>query len=104
MVCSGLDPTVHNTIIELLKFPLSCDYYFYAKIVGGIWAILTFILFFLDRDKLGRGEMLSSMAISSFATIVIALAGTPLGIITADIMILTFVLGMIPIVIWLIKG
>lgn len=105
MVCAGIDPTIHNTILKLLAFPTSCDHYFYAKIFAGFWIILTFILYNNDkRDGLIKPDILSAMGVSAIATIFLAVIGTLLTIVQGDVFIDILVAGLIPIIIWIFKG
>jgi len=103
MVCAGIDPIVDAGIEGIMRFPITCDYYFYAKIMAGIFIILTFILYYRDREKLVKPDVISCMGISAMATIFISLIGSLLGIITSDVLIEIVVGGMIFIIIWLIK-
>lgn len=103
MVCDGLNATLNTGISGILAFPTTCDYYFYAKILGAIWIILIFTLYFKEKETITKPDMISIMAISSIATMFIALAGSLLEIVQPDIFIEIFVIGMIFIVIWLFK-
>lgn len=103
MVCDGLNATLNEGISGILAFPTTCDYYFYSKIMAGIWIILTFILYHKEKENIIKPDVLSCMAISSIAVIFISLTGTLLGIIQSDIFIEIFVMGMIFIAIWMFK-
>ena len=103
MVCAGLETLTDNTIIGILTFPTSCDYQFYAKIMGAFFIVLSFILFNRDKDKFLKSDMISAMGVSAIATIFVSLIGTLLEIIQQDIFVEIFVIGMIFIVIWILK-
>lgn len=103
VTCKGLETLTDNTITGILAFPTSCDYQFYAKIMGAIFVILAMILYNRDKDKLIKPDMISAMGVSAIATIFIALIGTLIKIIQPDIFIEIFVIGMIFIIIWLLK-
>jgi len=103
MVCAGLETLVDNSITGILAFPTSCDYYFYAKIMFAFFVIIAMILYNKDKDKFLKADMISSLGVSALATIFVALIGTFLKIIQADVFILIFVLGMIFVVLWLLK-
>jgi hypothetical protein len=103
MVCVGLETLVDNTIIGILAFPTNCDYYFYLKMMGAFFIIVSFILYKADLDKFIKSDMISAMGVSSIATIFVSLIGTSLQIIQPDVFIEIFVIGMIFIVIWMIK-
>ena len=104
MTCNGLETLVDNSITGILAFPTSCDYYFYAKIMGAFFIILSMILFNRDKDKFQKSDMVSSMGVSAIATIFVSLIGTLIKIIQPDVFIEIFVAGMIFIVIWLLKN
>lgn len=87
-------------ITDILTYPLTGDYYFYGKILVGLYFILVSVLFIEENERTGRSSFLSAMAIASFAVIIIAFAGSLAGIITSEIFILTVVLGGIQIGIW----
>lgn len=103
MVCRGLDPLIENTITGMLAFPTVCDYYFYLKLMGGLWFILTMILKATDEEKFLKSDTISAMGVSAMFIIFISFIGTWLGIIQRDIMIEIFVLGMIFVVLWFSK-
>lgn len=103
MVCAGLETLVDDTIIGILAFPTSCDYYFYLKMMGAFFIIISFILYKADLDKFIKSDMISAMGVSSIATIFVSLIGTSLGIIQPDVFIEIFVIGMIFIMMWMMK-
>lgn len=100
MVCSGLE--IMGTGIDgFLKYPLSCDYYFYLKIMIGLWVILGSLLYYEERRRVSKANILSSLAISGIAILFIAVVGSLIGIITSDILIILMILVLIPVVIWI---
>lgn len=103
MVCAGLEDLADRSLTGILSFPTTCDYYFYAKIIGAFFIILSTILYFKERERAVRADMLSCMGISAIATIFISLIGTFIGIIEQKIFIQIFVFGMIFIAIWVFK-
>lgn len=104
MTCSGIEILGSNVnITGVMTFPLICDYYFYLKIMVALFVIITFTLYFKDREKLVRADFISCMGVSSLAVIFISIIGTLIGIIQTDIFIYILVVGMILIVMWLFK-
>ena len=103
MVCAGLETLVDNTITGILAFPTSCDYQFYAKIMGAFFVVLAMILYNRDKDKLLKSDMISALGVSAIATIFVSLIGTLIKIIQTDVFIEIFVVGMIFIVMWILK-
>ena len=103
MVCSGLETLIDNSITGILAFPTSCDYQFYAKVMGAFFLILSSILYFKDKDKFLKADMISAMGVSALVTIFISFIGTAIKIIQRDIFIEIFVIGIVFITIWLLK-
>ena len=87
-------------IAGLLSIPNSSYPYFWAWILGGLWFIITLTTYFVEKDKLGKGKILSSMAVACFVIIFLSTIGTVLGIVTGDIMTYILVLSIIVIAIW----
>jgi len=104
MVCEGLEVLNNTGIADILAYPTTCDYQFYAKILGAFFVILAFILWNNDKERMIKPDMLSSLGVAGIATIILALAGTLVGFIEALIFIEIAVGCMIFIVLWLIKG
>lgn len=87
-------------IAGFMSLPSTSYPYFYAWILGGIWLIITFTLYFKEKETKGRGMILSSMSVSSIATMFLSLVGTVMGIISIEIMIYSLVLSTTLIGIW----
>lgn len=107
MVCLGFETLYSNMteigMKEFMQFPTTCDYYFYLKIFIGLFIIFAGTLYFNERKRLGRGELLSSMAISSLGIILLSLIGTVIGFVQTDIFIIILVAGLSFIIIWFFK-
>lgn len=88
----------------LLQIPNSGYPYYWLWMIIGIWAVLTSTLYFEERNRTGKGKILSSMAVSCLAIIIISTIGSVLGIITLDIMTYILVSSLIIIAIWFISG
>lgn len=104
MVCQGLDifgPTVN--FIQLLSYPSTCDFQFYAKIFAGLFIIIAINLYMLDRERLPKADFISSMGVSAIATIGLALAGSIAGFVEQTIFIEILVGGLVVIAIWMFK-
>ncbi len=89
---------------EFLSLPNASYPYFWAWIIGGIWMIITMTLYFKEKEKKGFGNILSSMAVSCFAVLVLSLIGTIVGFISVEIMIYILVLGFAIIAVWFFSG
>ena len=72
--------------------------------IFGIWTIIVSTLYFSEKEKTGRGKILSSMAVACLAIIILLVIGTILGIISIDIMIYILVSSMIIVGIWFFSG
>ena len=84
----------------LMALPNSSYPYFWAWILAAIWAIISFTTYFKQKEKTGRGKMLSSMAVACLVVIFLSVIGTVIGIVSVDIMVYILVLGFIVIAIW----
>jgi len=89
-----------SNIGNLLALPNASYPFFWAWILGGFWFIITSTLYFVEKEKTGRGRILASMSISSFTIITLAIIGTLFGIITLEIMIYLLVINLIIIGVW----
>ena len=103
MTCAGLETLTDSTITGILAYPTTCDYHFYAKIMGAFFIIITLTLYFKDRERVVKADMISCLGVAAIATIFVSLIGTFLTIIQQDVFIEIFVLGMIFIMIWMLK-
>jgi len=92
--------TNSSGVAGLMALPNSSYPYFWAWIMGGIWVIMVFTMFFKEKEKLGRTRILSSMAVASLSILLLSTIGTALTIITVDIMINILVFCMVVIAIW----
>ena len=107
MVCSIISDV--TGIADLMVYPTSCDYYFYAYIFGGIFIILTLVLFFKEQERYTKPDVISCMGISSIVIIFLAMIGTliknSVGIpmVQQDIFLYIIAFGVIFIGIWFFK-
>ncbi len=91
-------------IAGLMSLPNSSYPYFWAWILSGIWVIMVLTMYFKEVEKVGKAKILSSMAVASFAILVLSTIGTVLTIISVEIMVNILVLSLIVIGIWLFSG
>jgi uncharacterized protein YacL len=84
----------------LLAVPNASYPYFWTWILASFFFIITFSTYFSEKERRGVGYILSSMAVASFATIVLATIGTIVGFITLEIMISILVFGLLIIGVW----
>lgn len=104
MVCQGIEIVTNATIGTFLAYPTSCDAQYYAKIMGALFIIITFLIFEAERRSLNSDpDFISAMGISSLAVLFLTLIGSFLGIISTLVFIELFVIGGFIIAIWLLK-
>ncbi len=85
---------------KFLSLPNASYPYFWAWIFGGIWFIIVLTLYFKEKEGKRIGDILSSMAVSSFAIMILALLGTITGFISNEIMIYILVISIVLIAVW----
>ncbi len=88
------------TIGDFLAFPNNAYPFFWAWIIGAIWLIIAFTLYFREKEDLGKTNILSSLAVSSFACMLLSVIGTLVGIISLEVMIYILVFGFLIIAVW----
>ena len=104
MACEGIEIVANEGLTGILSFPNTCDYYFFAKIMAAFFIVVTLTVYFYEKEKIGKSDILSCMGVSSIATIVVALFGTLLGLVETDIFTAIFVMGMLLVAIWVLKN
>jgi uncharacterized membrane protein len=92
--------TSSSGIGGLLSLPVKAYPYFWLWIYGGIWIIIFLALYFREKERMGRGNILSSMAVSCLAIMMLCVLGSIIGFITLEIMIITMVFCFLIIGIW----
>lgn len=103
MVCSGLEVLTDPTISSILAFPNSCDYYFWAKIMGAFWIILTLTMFFREKEIMVKPDIISCLGVASIATTFVNTIGTFLNIMPLDVFIKFTIVMVIFIGLWMFK-
>lgn len=84
----------------LLALPNSSYPYFWAWILFGIFSIMFLGLYFKEKSEKGKANILSSMAVSAFAILLLATIGTVVGFISLEIMVYILVISLVLIAIW----
>ena len=74
MVCAIFSDL--KTWADVLVYPTSCNYYIYLVFFVAIFITLTLILFNREREQFAKADMISSLGVSSIATLFLALIGT----------------------------
>ncbi len=65
-----------QSVGDFLVYPTSCNYYFYLILLGFVMIIITWFLFKAEEKKTGRGDFISSLAVSNIVISVLASIGT----------------------------
>ena len=87
-------------ISGFMSLPNDSYPFFWAWILAGIFLIITTSSYFTEKSRKGYANILSSMAVSSFAILILATIGSIVGFISLEIMTYIFVLSMLIIGIW----
>ena len=107
MVCTTF--TNITNLGDLLVWPTSCNYYIYLIFLATIFIVLSLILYNRQKESEIRADLISSLGVSSIATIILALIGTTIKnsanipMIQQDIFLYVFAMGIIFILIWFFK-
>lgn len=97
------------TISDLLVWPTLCFYHFYTVVLGAIFMVITLSLYFIDKEKVARPDIISSMGVSSIAVFFLAMVGTLISnsdgipLIQRDIFLYFLSFAIIFIIIWFFK-
>ena len=88
-------------IVELLKLPNSSYPFYWASMIVAIWVIVSLTLYFKEKDNTTKGNLLSAMAVSAFAMIILSTLGTLIGILTLETFLPLLIAGLVLIEIWI---
>lgn len=88
------------SILDLLALPNATYPYFWVWILGGIWFIITSVSFFRDEAKLNKDQLVSSMAVASFAIMILATLGSLGGFVEQEPLVIMLVFNLIIIGVW----
>jgi uncharacterized membrane protein len=91
----------NGSVSDLLSLPNASYPFFWTWIMAGLFLIITLSLYFRERQLKGVGNILSSMAVSSLAVIMLSLVGTLIGILTITTVLPILVFGIVIIAIWI---
>ena len=110
------DTILYQTVAEYLdQYQINSDYsvntkinsaypYFWAWILGGLWMIIVSTLYFTEKQTKGTSNILSCMAISSLAIIVLSVTGRIVGFVTLEIMTYILTVSFLIIGVWFFTG
>ena len=86
---------------ELLALPNASYPFYWALIIIGLWVIVFLTIYFKEKEFSSKGNLLSAMAVSSFAMIMLSAVGTLFNIITLPIFLPLLIGGLLIIAIWI---
>ena len=88
-------------ISEFMALPNASDPWYWTIMMVGLWIIFSLSMYFKEKSLLARGNLLSSMAVSAVAVILLGLIGTLFNILTLTTYLPLLVGGMVIIAIWM---
>ena len=91
-------------IAELLALPNASYPFYWALIIIGIWIIVSMTMYFKEKSVGRPGNLLSAMAVSAFAMIILSTVGTLFNILTLEIFLPLLIGGLVIIAIWMFSG
>ena len=86
---------------ELLALPNASYPFYWGLIMIGLWIIVSLSLYFKEKSSLGKGNLLSAMAVSAFAIIMLSTIGTLFSILTLEVFLPLLIGGLVIIAIWI---
>lgn len=88
-------------IAELLALPNASYPFYWPLIMIGLWVIISLTLYFREKELSTKGNLLSAMAVSAFAIIMLSTLGTLIGIMTLATFLPLLIGGLVIIAIWI---
>lgn len=104
MVYQDLTNMTSNDLNGILSFPNLDTPVFYPLFMTVIFLILTYSTYSSEKQRTGRGNFLSSLAVSGLVTIVIATLLSAMSLISTTILITTIVISAIFIILYFIAN
>ena len=101
MAFTELDALNDSSLKSILQFP-SIDFaLFWPLIQLTLFFIVVFTSYFAEKERTGRGNFLSSLAVGGFISIIVGLLLNLMQLIDRITFVITFVLGIVLIVIYM---
>jgi len=108
MTCSII--LTAESISDYLVWPTGCDYYFYLKILGALFMVISWTIYKAEKQtQSGGADLLSAMGVSSIAITIIAVIGTlitntqNIAMIQGDILLYILAVSIPILLIWFFK-
>jgi len=96
-----LDALNDTSIKGILQFPSLGFAFFWPLIQLAIFFIVVFSSYFAEKERTGRGNFLSSLAVGGFISIIVGLLLNLMEVIDRTTFVITFVLGIVFVVIYM---
>lgn len=96
--------TTTGEIGDLFALPNASYPFYWGLILVAIWVVVSFTIYFKEKSLKATGNLLSAMAVSAFACIMLGTIGTLIGIITLPIFLPLLIAGLTIIAIWIFSG
>ena len=88
-------------IADLLALPNASFPFYWVLIMVALWVIITLTMYFKEKELTTKGNLLSAMAVSAFAIIMLSTIGTLFNIITLVTFLPLLIGGLVIIAIWI---
>jgi len=95
MTYTTLESLNDTSLRGLLSFPTLDMTFFYAILLWTIGLILAISSYFFEKDRTGKGNFISSLAVSSFIMVVLSVILRYLELISREVLIINVVLTVI---------
>lgn len=104
MTYTGLENLTDTSFKAMLQFPSIDTPLFYPIILFALFMITTISSYFFERDRVGKGNFLSSLAVSSLTILVLAMILRLLELISREILIIHMVVSLVFIGLWMLTN
>jgi|TARA_Y100000310_G_scaffold97876_1_gene95550 tryptophan-rich sensory protein len=101
MAYTGLEDLNDTTLKGILQFPTLDFPYFWPLIMFALFIIIGFSSYFAEKERTGRGNALSSLAVAGFVNIALSTILSILDLIDRTSLIISIVISLIFIAIYL---
>ena len=99
-----------ESIADLLVWPITCNYYFWLEIILTLTFLVGWRLYQAEEKRVGNGDFLSSIAVSSLAFTILAFFGTliqstdGIPMIQTDILLYLIAITIPLLIVWIFKS
>ena len=101
MTWTTLEEYGNSSLKGIMQFPSQSFAWFWPLILSAIFLVVTFSSYFAEKEKTGKGNFLSSLAVAGFVNIALSLVLSILEVIDRTTLIISFIFSIIFIVIYM---